>query len=82
MGTVAKSVKKSVGFGNPHSSKEFSGIIKQENLTFKDQYNLGHSMGSSYLGEVRKCKNITMGITRAVKIVRKERLNDFETQRF
>ena len=39
-------------------------------------------MGSGTYGEVRKCKNIRSQAVRAVKILKKQNLNDFELQRF
>ena len=39
-------------------------------------------MGSGTYGEVRKCKNIRSQVIRAVKILKKQNLNDFELQRF
>ena len=39
-------------------------------------------MGNGTYGEVRKCKHNRSGIIRAVKILRKERLDDFEIHRF
>ena len=39
-------------------------------------------MGSGTYGEVRKCKNIRSQVVRAVKILKKSNLNDFELHRF
>mgnify|MGYP000011510865 CR=1 FL=1 len=39
-------------------------------------------MGSGTYGEVRKCKNAKSNVVRAVKILRKEKLDEFEVQRF
>jgi calcium-dependent protein kinase len=39
-------------------------------------------MGSSTLGEVRKCKNNKTNALRAVKILKKEKLGEFELYRF
>ena len=38
-------------------------------------------MGSGTYGEVRKCNNNKTNMIRAVKILRKERLDDFEINR-
>jgi hypothetical protein len=35
-------------------------------------------MGSGTYGEVRKCKNAKSNVVRAVKILRKEKLDEFE----
>lgn len=50
-----------------------------KNEKFSDNYLIGQSMGSSYFGEVRKCKHQKSGVIRAVKIIRKNsELNDLE----
>ena len=55
-----------------------SSFIMQKDELFKDNYLIGQSMGSGTYGEVRKCKNARSQVVRAVKILRKERLDDFE----
>ena len=47
----------------------------KEDEKFKDNYSLGESMGCSTYGEVRKCKNIRTHTIRAVKILKKDRLD-------
>lgn len=53
----------------------------QRKEKFTLNYLIGQSMGTGAYGEVRKCCHIKTKITRAVKILRKEKLDDFETKR-
>ena len=39
-------------------------------------------MGTGLYGEVRRCKNSKSNVIRAVKILRKDKLDEFEIQRF
>lgn len=50
----------------------------KEDEKFKDNYVLGSSMGCSTYGEVRKCKNIRTSSIRAVKILKRDRLDHYE----
>lgn len=49
---------------------------------FKDHYSLGKVIGTGALGEVRKCKHKTTDILRAVKIIKKEKMNETEQKFF
>ena len=43
---------------------------------FKDHYSLGKVLGQGALGEVRKCKHKASAALRAVKIIKKEKMNE------
>ena len=48
---------------------------------FRDNYLIGSSMGTSTYGEVRKCKLQRSNIIRAVKILKKDKMDDMENER-
>ena len=55
-----------------------SSFIFQKDQKFRDNYLIGQSMGTGTYGEVRRCKNNKSNVVRAVKILRKDKLDDFE----
>lgn len=59
---------------------KFNFIKFKEDEKFKDNYLLGQSLGCSTYGEVRKCKNIRTNAVRAVKILKRDCLDQFETK--
>lgn len=58
-----------------------SKFVMQKDEKFRDNYLIGSSMGTSTYGEVRKCKHSRSNIVRAVKILKKEKLDDMENER-
>jgi calcium-dependent protein kinase len=58
-----------------------SNFLMQRNEKFTEHYLIGQSLGTGAYGEVRKCRNIKTKQNRAVKILRKDRMDDFETKR-
>lgn len=59
-----------------------SDFITVSGGKFKDNYSLGKIIGTGQLGEVRKCKHKLSEELRAVKIIRKEKMNETEQQFF
>ena len=60
-----------------------STFIQQKNEKFRDNYLIGQSMGCGIFGEVRKCKHSKSNVSRAVKVLRKDKLfSRFEIDRF
>ena len=49
---------------------------------FKEKYSLGQLLGQGAFGEVRKCINRNTKIIRAVKLIKKDSMNDEEEQNF
>lgn len=58
---------------------DFIGLNKSK---FKDCYQLGKTLGQGALGEVRSCKSKLGGQIRAVKIIKKEKMNMMEQKFF
>ena len=54
---------------------DFIGVNKQK---FKDCYQLGKILGQGALGEVRKCQTRLGKQMRAVKIIKKDKMNAME----
>ena len=49
---------------------------------FVDNYFIGKSLGCGTFSEVRRCRQVQTGVKRAVKILRKDRMDEFELKRF
>ena len=58
---------------------DFIGVNKK---SFKDCYSLGSLLGQGALGEVRKCQSKIGKQIRAVKIIKKEKMNAMEQKFF
>lgn len=56
-------------------------IFQNNDEKFRDVYLIGSSMGSGHYGEVRKCKHQRSNIVRAVKILKKDKLDKYEHER-
>lgn len=59
-----------------------SDFITVSKGKFKDHYSVGKVIGSGALGEVRKCKHKETENLRAVKIIKKEQMNETEQKFF
>ena len=53
----------------------------QKDEKFRNNYLIGSSLGSGTYGEVRKCKHARSNIVRAVKILKRDKMDDFEYDR-
>ena len=49
---------------------------------FFSAYRLGQCMGSGFYGEVRKCRSKKTQLSRAVALIRKDKLDELEMKRF
>ena len=49
---------------------------------FKEKYSLGQLLGQGAFGEVRKCINRNTKAIRAVKLIKKEAMNQEEAESF
>lgn len=59
-----------------------SNLIYHRDQKFVDNYFIGKSLGCGTYSEVRRCRQVQTGVNRAVKIVRKDRMDEFEIRRF
>ena len=80
--------KKELKIGNQQiNNKEEIVINKQMFISknqgkFKDNYQIGNTLGQGAFGEVRKCIHRTTKVIRAVKLIRKDSMTPEEEQAF
>ena len=58
-----------------------STFVKQTEITFKEKYMVGKSIGGGHFSEVRQCRDIQTGLIKAVKIYKKKLMDDYQTQK-
>ena len=56
-------------------------FVDQEWIKFKGAYTIGSVIGQGLFTEVRHCRNILSGSVKAVKIYKKEMMNDYQVSR-
>ena len=59
-----------------------SDFIQSNNGKFKDHYQIGQMLGQGAFGEVRKCTTRDTKVIRAVKLIKKESMNQEEEESF
>mmetsp|Transcript_16923 Transcript_16923/g.28659 ORF Transcript_16923/g.28659 Transcript_16923/m.28659 type:complete len:291 (+) Transcript_16923:114-986(+) len=56
--------------------------IKEKKDSFRNDYRIGQSIGTGSCGEVRKCRNVKTNLVKAVKILRKDKMDQNDYERF
>ena len=57
---------------------EKNNLIYHRDQKFVDNYLIGKSLGCGTFSEVRRCRQTQTGVNRAVKILRRDRMDEFE----
>ena len=75
-------VKDSINADIKFSKTNFIVHDRDNGSKFKEDYLVGQSLGSSHFGEVRKCRHIQTNQVRAVKIIRKDKIDKVSLAQF